>query len=439
MRYKLARPRGSRWWLLTAVIVTLYASVAGIAQGAEWGSGDSYVLPAGRTTEDDLYVSAGDVIIDGKVQGDLIASGGLIEVNGEVTGDLIAAGGGVTLNGKVGDDVRVAGGGVTVRGSIGDDLLAAGGGAAPGGFVYPITVGSRSVQPGVFLLETATVAGDAYIVGGTGEIDGSVAGDLFAGMNEVSLTGAVGGDADLYGDTIDIANDASIRGTLTYEAPVHASENTAPAGVAAQVLPVIRTPAARQDETLANRILWWAANLARTLVGLFALGAILLVVFPGFTNGIAGELQRKPWSAAGLGFLFVLLLVPLTILLSLLAWLFWGTFPGGVAAASFLFGLWGLLWMFSPAIAGYWLGRILLRNNSSQLLQLFVGAAIILVAARAAGWIPVAGGLIGWLVLLCSFALAAGSVIMVYHRRGAGDVSARLPSPPGVGMHPTAT
>jgi hypothetical protein len=99
--------RQRRLWLLTVSVSALILTVAGIASAAEFGSGEQYQLPAGQIVEDDLYVSAGTVIIDGIVQGDLIAFGGYIEVNGEVTGDLIAAGGGIVVNGRVGDDVRV--------------------------------------------------------------------------------------------------------------------------------------------------------------------------------------------------------------------------------------------------------------------------------------------------------------------------------------------
>ncbi len=435
------RPRhGRRLWLLMVVVVALIASVAGIARAAEFGSGDSYVLPAGSTVEDDLYVSAETVTIDGKVIGDLIAFGGLIEVNGEVTGDVIAAGGGVSINGKVGDDVRAAGSGVALNGSVGDDLMAAGGGAAPGGFVYPTIINGRNVQSGVYLAKDANVAGDAYLVGGTGNVAGTVDGDLFTGMNELSLTGAVGGNATLYGNTIDVADNASVGGTLTYEtAPESAGANIVPAGVAPQIIPIVRTPPPPQEEPLVTRIIWWTINLARVLIGLLALGAVLLALFPGFTSGVAGELQREPWNALGYGFLVLLLFVPLTMILVLLAWLFWGVFPGAMAVAFFLLGLGGLVWMFSPAIAGFWLGQMLLRENSSKLLQLFVGGAIILLVARAAGWIPIVGGWLGWLVLLCSWVLAVGAIITFYRQHRVGDISEHLPSPPAIGMHPAAT
>jgi hypothetical protein len=444
LRNRVWPRHGRRLWLFMVVVVALIASVASIAQAAEFSEGRSYVLPAGSTVEDDLYVSAETVTIDGKVLGDLIAFGGLIEVNGEVTGDLISAGGGVTVNGKVGDDVRAAGGAVTINGSVGDDLLAAGGGAAPGGFVFPINVNGRNVDPGIHLAKGASVAGDAYLVGGTGYVAGSVDGDLFTGMNQLSFAGTVGGNAELYGNTIDVADNAGVGGTLKYDTGSEtmsesAGANVVPAGVAPQIIPIVRTPAAPQEEPLANRMMWWTINLGRVLLGLLALGAVLLALFPGFTNGVAGELQREPWSALGYGFLVLLLFVPLTTVLVLLAWLFWGVFPGAIAVAFFLIGAGGILWMFSPVVAGFWLGQMLLHGNSSKLLQLFIGGAIILLVARAVRWIPIVGGWIGWLVLMCSWVLAVGAIITFYRQRRTGDDAGHLQSPPAIGMHPAAT
>ena len=43
-------------------------------------------------TEDDLYVAANEVIVEGTIGGDLVAVGNSITVDGTVEGDLIAAG-----------------------------------------------------------------------------------------------------------------------------------------------------------------------------------------------------------------------------------------------------------------------------------------------------------------------------------------------------------
>ena len=52
------------------------------------GANGVFRLPAGEIVQDDLYVTGGEIYIDGNVEGDLVAFGGYIEVNGNVTGDV---------------------------------------------------------------------------------------------------------------------------------------------------------------------------------------------------------------------------------------------------------------------------------------------------------------------------------------------------------------
>ena len=444
------RPHGRGLLLLVALVAVLLVGAAPIAQAAEqvqsaqFAEGEHYVLPAGETVADDLYVSAGDVTIDGTVDGDLVAFGGYIAINGEVTGDLIASAGGVTIDGKVGDDARVAAGGVTVNGSVGDDLIAAGGGAAPGGFVYPINIAGRNVPAGLFVNSTATVGGDAYLVGGTGVVAGTVAGDLFTGMNDLRFSGKVGGDANLHGSTIAVADNAQVRGTLAYETGAGnagaAGVNAVPPGIAPVVAPILRTPEAPPpEEPLLNRLIWWMISLARVLLGLLAVGALLLALTPGFAGTVSGELRRDPWFALGFGLLFVLVMFPLGMLLVGLAWLFWGAAPGGLAVSFFLLGLGGILWIVSPALTGRWLGQLILPAEQ-PLLQLFTGGVLILLAARAAQWLPIGGWFVSWLILLASFTLAAGAILAAYRHGRTGDLAQGISAPPAppVGMQPTA-
>lgn len=44
---------------------------------ATLASDDTYRLPAGQVIEDNLYVTGGEIIIDGKIDGDLVARGWL--------------------------------------------------------------------------------------------------------------------------------------------------------------------------------------------------------------------------------------------------------------------------------------------------------------------------------------------------------------------------
>ena len=180
-------------------------------------------------------------------------------------------------------------------------------------------------------------------------------------------------------------------------------------------------------------------SLARVLLGLLAVGALLLALTPGFAGAASGELRRDPWTALGFGLLFLLVMFPLGVLLVGLAWLFWGAAPGGLAVSFFLAGLGGILWIVSPALTGRWLGQLILPAEQ-PLLQLFTGGVLILLAARAAQWLPVAGWFVSWLILLASFTLAAGAILAVYRHGRTGNLAQGLPAPPAppVGMQPTA-
>ena len=123
------------------------------------------------------------------------------------------------------------------------------------------------------------------------------------------------------------------------------------------VAPILRTPEAPPpEEPLLNRLIWWTISLARVLLGLLVVGALLLALAPGFAGGVSGELRRDPWTVLGFGLLFVLVMFPLGMVLVALAWLFWGAAPGGLAMSFFLLGLGGILWIVSPALTGRWWG-----------------------------------------------------------------------------------
>ncbi len=212
--------RYKRRWLVALSLVTLFGLLlSGAAVAAEFGAGDVYRLASGEIVNDDLYVTASEIFIDGTVDGDLYAAGGYIEVNGEVTGDVVMAGGSLVIRGSVGDDVRIAGAGITVLGTIQDDLFVAGGGAVPGGFAIPLQIGNRTIEQGVRLGSSAQIGGDVYIAAAEGDIDGSIGGNLSVGMGHVVLGARVTGNADIYSESLTVRESAAVAGLLTYSTP----------------------------------------------------------------------------------------------------------------------------------------------------------------------------------------------------------------------------
>ena len=414
--------RSIRGTVAALLAATLLLALAGGAIGATLVSQDNYRLPAGEVLEDNLYVAGGSIIIDGKIDGDLVAVGGYIEVNGEISGDILAAGGAIVVNGPVAGDVRIAGGGLTLNGPIGGDLVSAGGGTAfPGMPSVPMTIEGRQVQQGTHLTAAGSVGKDAIMTGGTGVIDGAIAGTLWAGMGSIQLNGEVGGDAHLYGNQIAVSDGASVGGVLYYSTDTQGAA-TIPSGVALSVEPVVTaTPQAAPEPSLAEQILRWTIGLVRALIGLLVLGWLLVRLLPKFTARTLGVMNTQPLPAIGVGLLIVIAAVPAVMVLIGLAWLFWGFFPGALATAMFLFGVLGVLWFVSPAFTGLWVGRRLYAGQGSDVLKLVLGVLLVVLVIRIAEWIPFAGGFIAWLLLLLSFAFAGGAIVLAL-RPGTPDV-----------------
>src|SRR5687768_4284776 len=82
---------------LLLALVGLFAAAP--ARAADTRGGDQVVIGRDEVIDDDLYVAANTVTIDGTVKGDLVAFASQITINGTVMGDVLAAGQGVIING----------------------------------------------------------------------------------------------------------------------------------------------------------------------------------------------------------------------------------------------------------------------------------------------------------------------------------------------------
>jgi hypothetical protein len=145
-------------------------------------TGSDVTIPAGETIDHDIYAFAGNVIVNGAVNGDIVATGGNIDLNGAVTGDVLAAGGRINVNGPVTGDVRAAGGQISVAGDVTEDVMVAGGQVTVGG-----KVGQDLIASSGQLTVSGTVAGSAVGSAGTYSKTGSV-----AGTDSITVTGNQG-------------------------------------------------------------------------------------------------------------------------------------------------------------------------------------------------------------------------------------------------------
>src|SRR5215217_6857180 len=175
---KFRSDNATRLLVVAGLALLVGLIMASTAWAVETRSGDSVVIGPDEVVDDDLYVTANNVVIDGTIRGDLVAFGQSITVDGTVEGDLIAAGRSVEIRGTVEDDARIAGQTLLLGegAEVEDDLIAAG----------------FSLQN----LPDSSVGGTLLYAGYQALLQGTVDEDVSVAANGLELGGEVGGNVD---------------------------------------------------------------------------------------------------------------------------------------------------------------------------------------------------------------------------------------------------
>jgi|GEM_PF-866049 len=433
--YKLQRrDKLKRWALipLCLISVAILLQFSGRVFAAEViGGSENYRLASTEVLQGDLYVTAGEIFIDGTIDGDLVAAGGYIEINGTVTGDVIAAGAGILLNGTVKDDFRAAGGGISIPGEIGGDLFVAAGGTPFDANIRAFmgdesALGQIDIAQGIRV--TGSVGEDAYIFGGRGSIAGNIGGDLFSTMATVAFSGNVVGNATLRGETIEINDEGRVGGELFYtaEQEIMVDESVSPTvqfepdgPVDAAGNPVVEID---NSPSFFSLFLSWIWQTIMTIIGLSLLTWLLLRYAPDLVPGTAEAIDEDFSRTVVYGLGFSVLMIPLAALFVFLVTLFFGGFQGGIPTFMSSFGVLSLLWILSPIFTGFWLGQEIadavefdLDEGIDSFRELMIatvaGIIVIVMVTRILALIPCVGGLASWVVYLLSFTMAVGGFI----------------------------
>lgn len=400
------------WPLLLGLLLGSWASAF------EARSGNTVVVGPQETVTGDLYATGNRVLIRGTVAGDLFAAANTVNVTGTVTGDVMAAGQTVRVSGQVEDDVRTAAYTVSLEkgGEVGGDLVTSG---------YSLTTAP-----------TTQIAGDLVFGGRQARLDGRVGGNARIGVAGLELGGTITGtlgaavagsgrsvvppmnfglpNVPAVADGLELTEGARVGGQLNLVAP---TEIDVRPGV---VTGKVTTRTERETE----RPFYF--SLLNRFVVLLVGGLLLLWVAPGSLQRGTEALTHQPWASLGWGVvgllgtpialtLSLLLVFSLLVLLGLIAL---GGLAGligtvGLATLTVLVVLFALaLWVFAPVVAGYSVGRLVVRSSDrsgSRFFILVIGIlAVVLLTA-----IPWVGGVIGSLAVL----LGLGALIVAWRSR----------------------
>ncbi len=369
--------RKSKTFSLLTIIVLFSLILVPTVSAFDGREGGEVIIGADEVIEDDLYIGAETVIIDGVIKGDLLAGANIITINGTVEGDLYTGAQTVIINGTVDGDVLAFAQTVMVNGTVSDDFRS---GAAAVQLGAEAKIGDDLLFGGASLesMPGSLVEGDLLFGGAQILAAGSVNGDLSVGTSAFTLKGDVGGNVKAYVDageanqnpggpmyfgpemeisipsvkpglTIDKA--ASIGGDLTYTAT---ESMTFPAGVVAgetlRIEPTVtaepnhpKPPAPPTPQHLAGL---WLLKLLRTAITLTLIGLLLGWLFPNLLAGAEYKLQTEAMPSLGWGvltyiFFFVAILVIITAMI--LGSVIFGMLTlGGLVGAILMLGFFAL-------------------------------------------------------------------------------------------------
>ncbi|MDQ7858509.1 MAG: polymer-forming cytoskeletal protein [Armatimonadota bacterium] len=374
---------GARSALAAMALVLVVGAVPAAAM--ELRVGPAARVAAGETVADDVYAAGPWVVVGGRVRGDLIAAGGHVDHAGQVDGDLVAAAGTVTASGRVGAAIRLVGGNVILRGAVGGDVVAAAG--------------------TLLLVETAEVARDMAVVGGTITLMGTVGRHARLAAERVEIGGTIVGDLSVTAAEIALAPTALVRGNVLYRSnrPIVMAPGARVLGRVEQLTYPPR-PAPPQGTLRALRIGLGIADFVWMLV----VALVLVALAPSVVQATADVLRARPWASLGWG---ALLLVATPVAVVVLFVMVLGIPVGMLLVVAQVLGL-----FVSHAAAGLAFGQAVAPRLGSRYAAVALGVAVVAVLTS----LP----FVGWLLRLVVVALGFGAVVLTLWQR-------RAPAPPG--------
>jgi hypothetical protein len=264
---------------------------------------------------------------------------------------------------------------------------------------------ARVVLTGGLTLDPDERSDTIVVFNGPVVVDGTVDGSVVVFNGRVSVSGTIRDDLVVLNGAVTVNDGARIGGdVVTRQVP-----SIAPGATVGGKLR--RTSGQIKFGFLGRFVVWVAYS-----VSVFVLGLLLLLLLPRGMEAAAAASRERTGPAIGWGFamFFGLPIAAFLLLITLVG------IPLGVGI---------LLSLFLLSAVGYtttvWIvGRLIMKPPAGRVLAFFIGWLIL----RAAGLIPVAGGILWFAAAL--FGLGTLVVAAWHARSGPGAFDAPPPAPP---------
>ncbi len=334
----------------------------------------SVMIPKTETVDDDLFIGAESVTIDGNVLGSVFAGTGKYVQSGNIKGDLVLGTGNAMITGSVTGDIYLGAGDVTLsKVSVGGNIIAGAGN---------LTIDKDSKIGGSLI----TGAGDLKNYASVGR-------SVMAGAGVLLLDGKVGKEVRVGGGEIALGPNANIAGNFTYalgeeESNLTQDPKAVVSGSTSRYMPPVNAQAEMAKSKEDMRKFGMVASrgwLIVSFIGSLLLGFLLLKLFPKTSMGLSTQIKSDILRSLGVGFLIVIFALPVLLVLSLTVI--------GLPLAGMLVLVLCIALHLAKLSASYALGRFIATqfnwNKMGVYATAFIGLAVfyILRAVPAIGWI----------------------------------------------------
>jgi hypothetical protein len=440
MQKKSISNRG--WWIAIITVLVLTLTMVGTVSAAEFPPDGT--IPVGKVIDDDVFLSGEQVVMDGTVNGLLIAAGQTITINGVVHGDALLVGETVILSNSalIDGNLFTSAANIFVDGKVSGSIFGA---SAAAELKENSTVG-RNLYYGGFSMTTrkgSTVNTDLFIGAYQAILSGIVNRDAKIGAAAIELNGIIGRNAGFYvghdKDARDpetwfsftpgrryfppaipagirIADSAKINGNLTFSSDSDQTtefKNVTSGSIIYQTPVPLESSRISRNRFEMNRISYQGFSIfqgVQRFLTLLILGALIIWLLYKPFNRVVDAGYRDPLHAAGWGFVVMavgflaMLVIPLVFVLVaillgfvslgglLFAWL------GVVGSAiffitlAFLFVVFTLSKLVALFLAGKWLtAHLFPKSAENAWISLIVGLVVYCFLTI----IPVIGILVG--------------------------------------------
>ncbi len=263
-----------KWWAILPLLALLVLLPASSALAADLKCEDTIIIASGDVIDDDLYLAAQKIVINGTVNGDVMCIGDTT-VNGIINGSLTAVGSTMVIDGEVTHAVRVAGGNVDIRGKVGKDVMVAG--------------------TSIDIQKTAQIGRDLVFASEKIRVDALIEDGIKGYGTTADLASQVKGNVDVEVKNLTIESTADIQGNLIYNSKneVELIPGAHIGGATTHNIPETRQPVI----PTAAKVWFRVVAFFMTLIT----GGLIILLAPKRAAAVAASIKRKPLLSLGWG------------------------------------------------------------------------------------------------------------------------------------------